>query len=343
MDSQFTPPVTRIFEVDPASAALVLKADLGQSYTPVFGMAAANARTLYLSGTDTTPADACTGLTSCLLMRVVLDPGSTTPSEWDVVGVLSQGASVVPGFTGLTFRQDGQLYGISQVTDSLYRIDPATAQATLVGSAGVDFHGGDITFDDQDRLWVWTNIGDGAGLYQMDPDTGQASAYELHPWLDFAGMAALSHGGILYGTNPPSDRLYSLDLLLGLDAGVVMTLGGQQFDHRRGDVDSPYCAEDASCDDADVCTTDTCSPGGCLHVSVFLDDGNLCSADSCDPVTGVLHLPVPGCCVSDSTCHDSNSCTLDLCEANRCVFRDTAKCGSPRPGSVRREARDNQN
>src|SRR5262245_4595572 len=68
IDSQFSPLVTRIYEVDPASAALSLKGDLGLSYTPVLGMAAADALTFYLAGTDTTPTNACEGLRSCLLL-----------------------------------------------------------------------------------------------------------------------------------------------------------------------------------------------------------------------------------------------------------------------------------
>ncbi|MCI0658219.1 MAG: DUF4394 domain-containing protein, partial [Acidobacteria bacterium] len=135
IDTPFSPPVTRIYEVDPASAALSLKGDLGLSYSPVLGMAAADALTFYIAGTDTSPSDACLGLRSCLLVKVVLDPVSPTPASVQVIGVIQQGGNVVTEITGLTFRQDGQLYGISQVTYSLYRIDIATAAATLVGAA----------------------------------------------------------------------------------------------------------------------------------------------------------------------------------------------------------------
>jgi hypothetical protein len=340
VDSQFTPAESSIYEVDPITAVLVLKGSLGQAYTPVFGMAAANASTFYLTGTDTSPSNLCLGFTSCLLLRVVLDPGSTTPSQIQVVGVVAVDGIVVPDITGLTFRQDGLLYGASQETDSLYRIDPATAQATFVGNLGIDLHGGDITFDDVDRLWAWSNIGSASGLYQIDPATGAASADELYPFIDFSGMAALMHGGVLYGANPTNDRLYTLDLNQGLNGGVSLTLGGQGFNHRRGDVDSPYCDDDAACGDGNLCTTDQCTPGGCVHLPLNLDDLNPCTQDSCTPEMGPLHALDPLCCLSAGACDDQQDCTVDTCEANRCVHRASQSCGSLWDPTVQRRERN---
>ncbi len=39
------------------------------------------------------------------------------------------------------------------------------------------------------------------------------------------------------------------------------------------------------------------------------DDGVVCTADRWDPVTGCGHVPVPGCCASDTACDDGNVCT----------------------------------
>lgn len=337
VDSQVTPPESSIYEVDPLSAALVLKGSLGQAFTPIFGMAAADARTFYLTGTDTSPSNLCLGLSSCLLLRVVLDPGSTTPSQVQLVGVVTLDGVVVPDITGLTFRQDGLLYGTSQETNSLYRIDPVTAQATFLGNSGIDLHGGDISFDDVDRLWAWSNIGSAAGLYQMDPATGAATADELHPFIDFSGMAALAHGEVLYGANPTNDRLYALDLNQGMDGGTPLTLAGQGFNHRRGDVDSPYCVDDAACEDADLCTTDQCTPGGCIHLPANLDDLNPCTQDSCTSAMGPMHALDPLCCVSDSYCDDQQDCTVDTCEVNHCVHRGSQSCGTGDPLVHRRD------
>jgi hypothetical protein len=371
IDSQFSPLVTKIYEVDPASAVLVLKGDLGLTYTPVLGIAAADALTFYIAGTDTSPANACQGLRSCLLVKVVLDPGSVTPALVQLIGVIQQGGVMVPEITGLTFRQDGQLYGISQLTYSLYRIDIATGQATLMGAAGPELHGGDVTFDEQDRLFAWTNIGAGSGIYLMDPDTGVASAYELHPNVDLAGMATLKHGNIAYGASAGTNRLHTMDFMGSFNSGVVMTLGGVQFDHARGDLDSPYCDNQASCDDGELCTSDSCSPGGCLHTEIAgccevdsecadgnactqdsceanqcvnlpisVEDGNVCTLDQCDPVSGLLHLLIDRCCLFDSACNDFNDCTGDTCEENLCRNRPLPSC-VPQGGTVKREDRGN--
>ncbi len=366
IDTPFSPQVTRIYEVDPASAALSLKGDLGLSYSPVLGMAAADALTFYVTGTDTSPLDACQGLRSCLLLKVVLEPGSPTPAEIQLIGVIQQGSSVIPEITGLTFRQDGQLFGISQLTYSLYRIDITSAAATLVGPAGPELHGGDITFDDQDRLFAWTNIGAGSGIYLMNPDTGLASAYELHPGVDLAGMATLKHGAIAYGASAASNRLHTMDFMGGFNSGVMMTLDGSQFDHSRGDLDSPYCNNDTACDDEDLCTADSCSPGGCLHDAIAgccvfdsecddgnsctqdqcesnqcmnppaIDDFNVCTLDLCDPASGTLHLPIENCCLNEPTCNDFNDCTQDSCDANRCTHRILNSCGPAENGTVKR-------
>lgn len=367
VDSQFTPPVTRIYEINPASAALILKADLGQAYTPILGMAASNATTLYLAATDTTPLNACQGERSCQLLKAVLDPASTTPAQLQLIGTVMAGGSVVPEITGLTFRQDGQLYGISQTTYALYRIDVDTAQATLMGAAGLELHGGDVTFDDQDRLLAWTNIGAGSGLYLMNPTTGLATAFEIYPGLDLAGMCALKHGMTVYGSSAGNDRLYTFNLMGSHNGGVLMTLSGARFDHARGDLDSPYCDDDTACDDADQCTADACSPGGCrndpidgccvadaechdddactqdacvdhqcVYSALSPQDANPCTQDVCDPQVGILHLPIAECCIADIGCNDFNECTRDSCEQNVCVHRRLRSCQALDP-SVKRE------
>ena len=91
-----------------------------------------------------------------------------------------------------------------------------------------------------------------------------------------------------------------------------------------------------SCDDGNLCTTDSCAPAtGCSHVNNTLpcndgnictmndaceggvctgpnlncDDGNGCTLDTCDLQTGCVHTPSPG-----SACNDGNVCTAgDTC------------------------------
>ena len=63
---------------------------------------------------------------------------------------------------------------------------------------------------------------------------------------------------------------------------------------------------DATCDDADACTDDTCSGGGCQYALVTCDDGDLCTDDSCDSGSGCMFVP--------KECGDTgNECTLFVC------------------------------
>ena len=86
----------------------------------------------------------------------------------------------------------------------------------------------------------------------------------MHPGLGFAGLAALGHRDLLYGSSPGTDRLYEIDVVVGFTGSdFSLSLDAAPFDHKRGDLDSPFCAAHSQCDDGDACTANVCSPGGC--------------------------------------------------------------------------------
>jgi hypothetical protein len=62
------------------------------------------------------------------------------------------------------------------------------------------------------------------------------------------------------------------------------------------------------CDDGDACTTDGCdaATGDCTHEAVVCDDGDACTTDSCDSESGCVAAPV--------VCDDQNACTTDSCD-----------------------------
>lgn len=82
----------------------------------------------------------------------------------------------------------------------------------------------------------------------------------------------------------------------------------------------PECLIDADCDDANECTTDSCSSGSCLYAPLSDDSvcvSGLCCDGGCVPVE----------CSSDVECGDANECTTDACEnpstcAAACVSAD---------------------
>jgi hypothetical protein len=256
----------RIYTVEPATGVMTLVADVGPDYTPILGLAAVDDATLFAVGSDNS-GTICTGTGfACLLLRIELDPSSTTPKSVVVVGPVTLDGQQVDELTGLNFRNTGALYAISQATNGLYVIDTETAWATLVGISNADLYGGDLTFDSQDRLWVWVNTPastTGPGLYQMNPANAQASRTSSDG-VNMAGLAALGHTDTLYGADPPADRLWVVAPVTGrTGAYSSLTLDGSPFDHKRGDLDSPFCKANSYCDDGDACTANVCSPGGC--------------------------------------------------------------------------------
>jgi hypothetical protein len=82
------------------------------------------------------------------------------------------------------------------------------------------------------------------------------------------------------------------------------------------------------CDDADVCTIDSCdATDGCQHVALSCDDGVTCTTDSCDAGLGCQHANAcsPGSlcdlgtgecvarCATTADCNDIDACTTDVC------------------------------
>ena len=91
------------------------------------------------------------------------------------------------------------------------------------------------------------------------------------------------------------------------------------------------------CDDNNVCTTNTCVNGGCVHISIAgcctgdaqCNDNTICTTDTCDQATNTcIHTPIVGCCSSDGQCNDNNPCTTDTCDlaTNTYVFTPIAGC-----------------
>ena len=88
------------------------------------------------------------------------------------------------------------------------------------------------------------------------------------------------------------------------------------------------CNRDSHCGDfdGDVCTVEQCIDGECRRTLLDCDDCDPCTEDVCHPDTGCEHIPIPGCCVSDDECHDSNACTWDMCVENECVYSQEVDC-----------------
>jgi len=121
---------------------------------------------------------------------VLMDPVTLTPS---LVGECGH------HIYGLAFRQDGTLFGCS--SDTLYRINPNTGEATLVGAMGVSGSYFDIKFDNSGRLYYVgaANTVEFSTLCQIDTATGQAVQIGQSGSVGFNVWALDFNNGTLFG------------------------------------------------------------------------------------------------------------------------------------------------
>ncbi len=84
----------------------------------------------------------------------------------------------------------------------------------------------------------------------------------------------------------------------------------------------------APCDDGSACTTsDTCLAWLCVGgPALNCDDANLCTDDSCNPATGCVHTN------NSAPCNDGNACTTnDACSGGLCVGGPALNCDDSNP------------
>lgn len=67
------------------------------------------------------------------------------------------------------------------------------------------------------------------------------------------------------------------------------------------------CQSAADCNDGDPCTDDGCSSNVCTHTPHNCSDGDACTTDSCTTGVGCQHVAV--------NCDDNNACTVDSCDS----------------------------
>jgi hypothetical protein len=145
------------------------------------------------------------------------------------------------------------------------------------------------------------------------------------------GIGTLSGGGCTtpvnttYVVNVPSGNLASASLNY---RGTALTGGAGTAVNATIGLDNTV----GTCDDNNLCTTDTCDPsliipiqpsgfrmGGCVNTPITCNDNNPCTTDTCDPASGCVFTPI--------TCNDNNACTTDTCDpATGCVFTPNANC-----------------
>ncbi len=133
----------------------------------------------------------------------------------------------------------------------------------------------------------------------------------------------------------------------------------------------PDPCTNVNCNDNNVCTTDSCVGGVCVHTpmtcptgqacdpatgvcapvdlctGVVCNDNNACTTDTCDPSTGCVYTPIvcndnnpcttdtcnpaTGCVYTPLICDDHNACTTDACGPEGCIYVPAVVCNDNNP------------
>lgn len=163
---------------------------------------------------------------------------------------------------------------------------------------------------------------------------------------------------------PPGDPGNPQEIVIGVSA-LLAHLQNHPGDSVGPCRRPPECMIDDQCNDANPCTVDRCTPGGCDYsMPVSCADGNSCTTDVCIPDQGgcvaipsgegsecddgnactgsdrcsaageCLGNPLSGCCNADSDCSDgAGLCTTDRCADHSCVHEDIV-CPAGEPCTV---------
>jgi hypothetical protein len=150
-----------------------------------------------------------------------------TLPECEVIKVGLYGTGI-EGVNGISPDEGFGLFAVDSDTDGLYRVDPDTAVATLVGNAGYDIgFGGASWVETEQKLMAIDANND--SLYEVDTQTGLYTLVTaLTETFGLVGFEHHPHGGQLYGctnNNGTTERgLYEI----GLD-GTMTFIGDIGF------------------------------------------------------------------------------------------------------------------
>jgi hypothetical protein len=229
------------------------------------------------------------------LWRIDLNTGVATPI----------GPTGFRDIESLSFSANGGLYGVDDATNQLVRCDVQTGACTAVGALGTNVTDTGLSFSDDGRLWMSTDLpGPPYILYRLNPSTGAATAIgpQGQP---VTGLTF--RNGVLYGLGGDStDNLLIVSrttgnaTLQGPLVTVTLVDGGIDFDGSgvlwgigdRGGTPRPP---------AQIFTIDTATGAATLVANVTNGDGQTLRGFEClaiwpsdeEPPDGEPFVPEP--------------------------------------------------
>jgi hypothetical protein len=124
----------------------------------------------------------------------------------------------------MTYGCDGSFFLTSAIKRDLWRVNPQTAQLTLIGSTGRQISGLAM----RNGVLYGTGIGTDQGLYTINTETGAATLVGAFtgsvPWVD----PGFSSDGLLWASlsyNPPFNREWSDLARIDTSTGALTNLG----------------------------------------------------------------------------------------------------------------------
>ncbi len=83
----------------------------------------------------------------------------------------------------------------------------------------------------------------------------------------------------------------------------------------------------ASCNDGNACTLkDTCVKGNCVGLAIACNDDQPCTSDSCDLLLGCVYAPGNGACDDGDACTQKDTCTQGVCTGKPATCEDGNPC-----------------
>jgi hypothetical protein len=219
------------------------------------------------------------------------------------------------------------LYGIDETLNTLVRIDPNTAAATVIGTirladGPLQVMGGDLVEAPNGAWSMWTNAN--VALYSLDINTAVATPVPDQAqsgW--YSGLAFDYATGRLYASAVFEDLLIDTDPRTGEAlAGTPVCLDcPNSYDLAFGDMASARCSDgdgDGFNAEGGSCGIRDCNDG---NPAVRPSATEACNGvdDDCDGVVD------DG---ASATCNDGNACTIgDSCVAGACRAGTPRNCG----------------
>ncbi len=198
--------------------------------------------TATLIGTMTPPGGTINGLSGTPDGTMYGIAGDCTSSYLVTVDVTSGAVTTIGSLPGVACgidlaydTEDDMIYVVDIITDSLYRVDPNTAAATLVGALGVNAnYAQGMDFEEESGILYWAFYGGGYNgeLRIIDTTTGASTSVGAFPGGAEIDCLAFPTGGpidvLWLSENPKSGVISageSVDVTLTFDPSMLSQLG----------------------------------------------------------------------------------------------------------------------